>query len=39
MVHSLDYEWYPTEEYAERPRLLAQTVAGLLADMRQLGQE
>ena len=29
MVHSLDYEWYPTEEYAERPHLLAETVAGL----------
>ncbi|PKB64698.1 MAG: hypothetical protein BZY80_01955 [SAR202 cluster bacterium Io17-Chloro-G2] len=39
VVNSLDYEWYPTEEYAERPRLLAQTVAGLLADMRQRSQE
>ncbi len=38
VVHSLDYEWYPTEEYADRPRLLAQTVAGLLADRRSRGQ-
>ena len=39
VLHSLDYEWYPTEEYAERPHLLAQTVAGLLADMRRQSEE
>jgi len=39
VVHSLDYEWYPTEEYSERPSLLAHTVADLLADMRQRSQE
>jgi hypothetical protein len=39
VVHSLDYEWYPTEEYSERPRLLAHTVANLLTDMRQRSQE
>ena len=39
VVHSLDYEWHPTEEYSERPSLLAHTVADLLADMRQRSQE
>lgn len=39
VVNSLDYEWYPTEEYAQRPRLLARTVADLLAGMRGQSQE
>ena len=34
VVNSLDYEWYPTEQYAQRPHLLAQTVADLLATMK-----
>ena len=34
VLHSLDYEWYPTEEYAERPSLLTRTVADLLAAMK-----
>ena len=29
IVRSFDYEWYPTPEYAERPRALATTLAGL----------
>lgn len=33
VLRSLDYEWYPTEEYAERPSLLSRTVADLLAAM------
>ncbi|PKB81008.1 MAG: hypothetical protein BZY88_07220 [SAR202 cluster bacterium Io17-Chloro-G9] len=33
VLHSLDYEWYPTEEYAGRPSLLSHTVADLLAAM------
>jgi hypothetical protein len=35
VLRPLDYEWYPTPEYAERPGLLACTIAGLLADMQQ----
>jgi hypothetical protein len=34
ILRSLDYEWYPTPEYAERPRLLARTFADLLAAMQ-----
>ena len=34
VLRSFDYEWYPTPEYAERPRQLAQALAGLLDDMR-----
>jgi hypothetical protein len=33
VLHSLDYEWYPTEEYTGRPSLLSRTVADLLAAM------
>lgn len=31
VVRSFDYEWYPTPEYAERPRALATTLARLYA--------
>ena len=34
LVRSFDYEWYPTPEYAERPSLLASTLARLLGDMQ-----
>ena len=34
VLRSFDYEWYPTPEFAERPSLLARTLAGLLADMQ-----
>ncbi len=34
VLRSFDYEWYPTPEFAERPRQLAQALAGLLDDMR-----
>ncbi len=33
-LRSFDYEWYPTPEYAERPSLLASTLARLLGDMQ-----
>ncbi len=29
IVRSFDYEWYPTPEFEERPRALAQTLARL----------
>lgn len=31
LLRSFDYEWYPTPEFAERPSLLARTLARLLA--------
>ena len=34
VLRSFDYEWYPTPEYVDRPRQLAQTLAGLLDIMR-----
>jgi len=34
ILRSLDYEWYPTPEYAERPRLVAHTISELLAAMQ-----
>lgn len=34
VLRSFDYEWYPTPEFAERPSLLARTLAGLLEDMQ-----
>lgn len=34
LLRSFDYEWYPTPEYAERPRLLVHTLADLLAVMQ-----
>ena len=33
IVHSFDYEWYPTLEYAERPRALATTLARLYGEI------
>ena len=33
IVHSFDYEWYPTPEYAGRPRELATTLAGLYEEI------
>ena len=34
ILRSFDYEWYPTPKYAERPSLLAHTLADLLAGMK-----
>lgn len=34
LLRSFDYEWHPTPEYAERPGLLARTIADLLAAMQ-----
>ncbi|PKB78427.1 MAG: hypothetical protein BZY88_18475 [SAR202 cluster bacterium Io17-Chloro-G9] len=34
LLRSFDYEWYPTPEYAERPSLLAHTIAEALQQMR-----
>ena len=34
LLRSFDYEWYPTPEYAERPSLLARTIAEALERMR-----
>ena len=39
VLHSLDYEWYPTPEFAERPSLLTRTVADLLDTMSQKPQQ
>ena len=36
-LHSFDYEWYPTPEFAERPGELARTIAGSLDEMRSSG--
>ena len=35
---SFDYEWWPTPEYAERPRLIAQTIANLVDRMKEEGE-
>jgi hypothetical protein len=34
VLRSFDYEWYPTPEFEERPRLLARTLAQLLENMQ-----
>ena len=34
LLRSFDYEWYPSPEYAERPSLLARTIAKSLEQMR-----
>ena len=34
LLRSFDYEWYPTPEFAERPSLLARTIAEALEQMR-----
>ncbi len=39
VLHSLDYEWYPTPEFAERPSVLTRTVADLLAGMSRRTEE
>ena len=36
-LHSFDYEWYPTPEFAERPSALARTIAESLEEMRSSG--
>ena len=36
-LHSFDYEWYPTPEYAERPGALALAIAASLEEMRGSG--
>ncbi len=33
IVRSFDYEWYPTPEYAARPRALATALAGLYGEI------
>ena len=37
VLRSFDYEWYPTPEFAERPRRLAHALADLLATMQGSG--
>ena len=37
VLRSFDYEWWPTPQYARRPRLIAQTLADLLAVLRERG--
>ena len=34
LLRSFDYEWFPTPEYADRPSLLARTIAEALKQMR-----
>ena len=36
-LHSFDYEWYPTPEFAERPGALARAIAASLEEMRGSG--
>ena len=36
-LHSFDYEWYPTPEYAHRPNALARAIADSLEEMRRRG--
>ncbi len=36
-LRSFDYEWYPTPDYADRPRTLARSIAESLESMRQSG--
>ena len=36
-LHSFDYEWYPTPEFAERPGALARTIADSLEELRASG--
>ena len=37
VLHSFDYEWYPTPEFADRPGNLARTIAESLEEMRGSG--
>ncbi len=37
VLRSFDYEWWPTPQYALRPRLIVQTIADLLAVLRERG--
>ena len=37
VLRSFDYEWYPTPEFANRPRDLSRTIAESLEDMRRAG--
>ena len=36
-LHSFDYEWYPTPEFAERPGALARAIAESLQEMGRSG--
>ena len=36
-LHSFDYEWYPTPEFAERPGALAHAIAQTLEELRGSG--
>ena len=36
-LHSFDYEWYPTPEFAERPGALARAIAQTLEELRGSG--
>ena len=36
-LHSFDYEWYPTPEFAERPGDLARAIAETLEELRGSG--
>ena len=37
ILRSFDYEWYPTPEFADRPRDLAHTISETLEEMRGSG--
>ena len=37
VLRSFDYEWYPTPEFADRPRHLARTISETLEEMRSSG--
>ena len=36
-LHSFDYEWYPTPEFADRPGALSRAIAESLEEMRRSG--
>ena len=37
VLRSFDYEWYPIPEFADRPSILARTIAETLNEMRNSG--
>jgi len=39
ILRSFDYEWWPTPEFAKRPRLIAKTIANVFAAMKAKKQE
>ncbi len=38
VLRSFDYEWWPTPEYRERPRMIVETLAKVVEEMRNRGE-